>query len=164
MDDLTLSTLTWLRMVRFVQNSNQISNDHLRGYGLTIAQFEALANIRAYQPITQSDLAERLTVSGGGISRMLSRLEREGLISRRQDWKTKYISLTDTGRTVLEEAFPSQLALQSSMFDDVLSEDERIDLHALMKKLYERSVERRSRSADGTSAGDDGNGDSADRG
>lgn len=144
MDDLTLSTLTWLRMVRFVQNSNQLSNDHLKQFDLTVGQFEALANIRAYQPITQSDLAERLTVSGGGISRMLTRLERDGLIARRQDWKTKYISLTDKGRALLEEAFPSQLALQSSMFDDALSESERIELHALMKKLYERSAARRS--------------------
>lgn len=148
MDDLTLSTLTWLRMVRFVQNSNQLSNDHLRQFGLTVAQFEALAHIRNFQPVTQTDLAERLTVSGGGISRMLSRLERDGLISRRQDWKTKYISLTDKGRAVLEEAFPSQLALQSSMFDEALSEDERIELHALMKKLYERSVERRGAAAE----------------
>lgn len=148
MDDLTLSTLSWLRMARFVQNSNQISNGHLRQFGLTVGQFEALANISAYQPVTQSDLAARLTVSGGGISRMLSRLERDGLISRRQDWKTKYISLTDKGRAVLEEAFPSQLALQSSMFDEALSEDERIELHALMKKLYERSVERRGAAAE----------------
>lgn len=143
MDDLTLSTLTWLRMARFVQNSNQISNDHLRRFGLTIGQFEALANISAYQPITQSDLAMRLTVSGGGISRMVARLERDGLISRRQDWKTKYISLTDKGKDLLEQTFPSQLALQSSMFDDVLDETEKTELHALLKKLYDHSVERR---------------------
>ncbi|WP_453985571.1 MarR family winged helix-turn-helix transcriptional regulator [Brevibacterium casei] len=143
MDDLTLSTLSWLRMARFVQNSNQISNDHLRQFGLTIGQFEALANISAYQPITQSDLATRLTVSGGGISRMVARLERDGLISRRQDWKTKFISLTEKGRDLLEQAFPSQLALQSSMFDDVLDEEEMTELHALLKKLYDHSVERR---------------------
>ncbi|GAA0035060.1 MarR family winged helix-turn-helix transcriptional regulator [Brevibacterium metallidurans] len=143
MDDLTLSTLSWLRMARFVQNSNQISNGHLRQFGLTVGQFEALANISAYQPVTQSDLAARLTVSGGGISRMVARLERDGLISRRQDWKTKYISLTEKGRDLLEQAFPSQLALQSSMFDDVLDEDEMTELHALLKKLYDHSVERR---------------------
>ena len=143
MDDLTLSTLSWLRMARFVQNSNQISNGHLRQFGLTVGQFEALANISAYQPVTQSDLAARLTVSGGGISRMVARLERDGLISRRQDWKTKYISLTEKGRDLLEQAFPSQLALQSSMFDDVLDEEEMTELHALLKKLYDHSVERR---------------------
>ena len=142
MEDLSLSTLIWLRMVRFVQNSNQLSNEHLRQFGLTVAQFEALAHIRNFEPITQSELAEGLTVSGGGISRMLARLEAEGLISRRQDWKTKHISLTDKGRELLERAFPSQLEQQSSLFDDALTDDEKVHLHALMKKLYDTSRER----------------------
>lgn len=142
MEDLSLSTLIWLRMARFVQNSNQLSNDHLRQFGLTVAQFEALAHIRNFEPITQSALAEGLTVSGGGISRMLARLESEDLISREQDWKTKHISLTPKGRELLERAFPSQLEQQASLFDDSLSEDEKVQLHALMKKLYDTSRKR----------------------
>ncbi|WP_434591349.1 MarR family winged helix-turn-helix transcriptional regulator [Brevibacterium sp. 1718] len=142
MDDLSLSTLIWLRMARFVQNSNQLSNEHLRQFGLTVAQFEALAHIRNFEPITQSALAEGLTVSSGGISRMLARLESEGLISREQDWKTKHISLTPKGRELLERAFPSQQEQQASLFDDSLSEDEKGQLHALMKKLYDTSRKR----------------------
>lgn len=142
MEDLSLSTLIWLRMARFVQNSNQLSNEHLRRFGLTVAQFEALAHIRNFEPITQSELAEGLTVSGGGISRMLARLESEGLISREQDWKTKHISLTPKGRELLERAFPSQQEQQASLFDDSLSEDEKVQLHALMKKLYDTSRKR----------------------
>ncbi|SMX65622.1 DNA-binding transcriptional regulator, MarR family [Brevibacterium iodinum ATCC 49514] len=142
MEDLSLSTLIWLRMARFVQNSNQLSNEHLRRFGLTVAQFEALAHIRNFEPITQSELAEGLTVSGGGISRMLARLESEGLISREQDWKTKHISLTAKGRELLERAFPSQQRQQASLFDDSLSEDEKVQLHALMKKLYDTSRKR----------------------
>ncbi|WP_240372621.1 MarR family winged helix-turn-helix transcriptional regulator [Brevibacterium zhoupengii] len=143
MEDLSLSTLVWLRMVRFVENSNQLSNDHLRQFDLTLAQFEALAHIRNFQPITQTDLARGLTVTGGGISRMLSRLEAEGLISRQQDWKTKHISLTDKGTELLAQAYPSQLDQQASLFDEVLDEDEKTQLHALMKKLYEHSITRR---------------------
>lgn len=139
MDDLNLSTLIWLRMARFVQNSNQLSNEHLRQFGLTVAQFEALAHIRNFEPITQSALAEGLTVSGGGISRMLTRLENERLISREQDWKTKHISLTSKGHELLERAFPSQVDQQASLFDDALTEDEKVHLHALMKKLYDTS-------------------------
>ncbi|MGO3022841.1 MAG: MarR family winged helix-turn-helix transcriptional regulator [Brevibacterium sp.] len=142
MEDLSLSTLIWLRMARFVQNSNQLSNEHLRRFGLTVAQFEALAHIRNFEPITQSELAKGLTVSGGGISRMLARLESEGLISREQDWKTKHISLTPKGRELLERAFPSQQEQQASLFDDSLSEDEKVQLHALMKKLYDTSRKR----------------------
>ncbi|MDN5635222.1 MAG: MarR family transcriptional regulator, partial [Brevibacterium sp.] len=125
MEDLSLSTLIWLRMVRFVQNSNQLSHDHLRRFGLTLAQFEALAHIRNFAPITQTDLARGLTVTGGGISRMLTRLEAEGLISRQQDWKTKHISLTEEGAELLDRAYPSQLEQQASLFDEVLDEAEK---------------------------------------
>lgn len=143
MKDMSLSTLIWLRMVRFVQNSNQMSNTHLHRFDLTIAQFEMLSHIRAYEPVTQSDLAKGLTVTGGGVSRMVSRLEREGLLSREQDWKTKFISLTDAGRQRLDEAYPAQIEFQSALFDEALDEDEKTQLHALMKKLYEHSVARR---------------------
>lgn len=143
MEDLSLSMLIWLRMVRFVQNSNQMSNDHLARFDLTIAQFEALSHIRSYEPLTQSDLAKGLTLSGGGVSRMVSRLERDGLITREQDWRTKFISLTQAGRNLFEKAYPTQLDFQNSLFDEVLNEEEKTHLHALMKKLYEHSVERR---------------------
>lgn len=142
MEKLSLSTLIWLRMARFVQNSNQMSNSHLQRFDLTIAQFEMLSHIRAYEPVTQSNLAKGLTVSGGGVSRMVSRLERDGLISREQDWKTKFISLTDIGRRRLERAYPAQLDFQAALFDQVLDEDEKTQLHALLKKLYDHSVER----------------------
>src|SRR5699024_3888068 len=113
MRELSQSMLIWLRMVRFVQHSNQTSNDNLRRHGLTVAQFEALSHVRAFEPVTQTELAEGLTISCGGVSRMLSRLEKDGLISREQNWKTKYISLTAKGRAKLAEAYPEQLALQT---------------------------------------------------
>ncbi|HCG55638.1 MULTISPECIES: MarR family transcriptional regulator [Brevibacterium] len=144
MEKLSLSTLIWLRMARFVQNSNQMSNTHLQRFDLTIAQFEALSHIRAFEPVTQSDLAKGLTVSDGGISRMVSRLEREGLITREQSWKTKHISLTQAGRRLVDEAYPAQLDFQAALFDEVLDEDEKTQLHRLMKKLYEHSIERRN--------------------
>nr|WP_216629566.1 MarR family transcriptional regulator [Brevibacterium renqingii] len=140
-------------MVRFVENSNRLSNEHLHRFGLTVAQFEALAHIRNFQPITQSDLADGLTVSGGGISRMLARLEREGLIRREQEWKTKHISLTEAGREIIERAYPAQVAQQSTMFD-ALDEDEKWQLHTLMKKLYDSSRARRARRSQDSQPGE----------
>src|SRR5699024_12330132 len=102
-------------MARFVQNSNQVSNEYLRQFGITVAQFEALAHIRKFQPITQSDLAAGLPVSGGGISRMLARLGREGLIRRGPAWKTKHTSLTAEGRALIDRASPVQVAQQSTV-------------------------------------------------
>ena len=142
MEQNTLSSLVWLRMVRFVQRSNQLSNEFLERYNMTVAQFDVLAQIHIYEPITQMDLAEKLTVSSGGISRMLTRLEKEGLIVRKQDWKIKYISLSDKGRTLMQKTIPEQTAFQSSLFDEVLDEEEKKQLYNLMTKLQKYSLEK----------------------
>lgn len=140
MNDRPLGLLIWLRMARFVQRSNQISNEFLSHSGLSVAQFEVLSHIKAYQPVTQTDLASRLVVTGGGISRMLSRLESCGLISRETEWKTKYISLTDMGGELLDLIYLDQVRLQASMFDDVLTENEQKQLYTLMRKVHQNSL------------------------
>lgn len=138
----TLGSLIWLRVSRFTHQSNLLSNDFLKQYGLTTAQFDVLNQISVYQPLTQRELAEKVTVTQGGISRMLSRLEKEGLIVRKQDWKTKTISLTERGEEKLNDAFHAQLNFQSSFFDDTLTEEEQKTLLSLMSKVQKYSEQR----------------------
>jgi DNA-binding MarR family transcriptional regulator len=144
MQERPLGLMIWLRMARFVQRSNHISTEYLSQWGLTVAQFEVLSTVRAYQPVTQTDLAARLTVSCGGISRMLTRLEAENLITRSPEWKTNYISLTQTGREKLRAAYPGQVELQASMFDDVLDETEQKQLYALLRKVHKNSLKKQA--------------------
>ncbi len=138
----TLGSLIWLRLMRFTNQSNQMSNDFLKRFDLTTAQFDVLMQIRIYQPLTQMELAEKVTVTQGGISRMLVRLEKEGYIVRKQDWKTKTISLTNKAETILEQAMPEQLAFQSSFFDDILNEEEQKTLYTLMTRVHKYSQKR----------------------
>ncbi|MFF2889375.1 MarR family winged helix-turn-helix transcriptional regulator [Paenibacillus sp. NPDC057967] len=139
MQNNTIGSLIWLRLMRFTNQSNQMSNTFLKRFGLTTAQFDALMQIRAYQPLTQMELAEKVTVTQGGISRMLERLEKEGYIVRKQDWKTKTISLSEKGEAVLELAMPEQLAFQSSFFEEVLSKEEQQTLYTLMTRVHKHS-------------------------
>ncbi|MGG4455165.1 MarR family winged helix-turn-helix transcriptional regulator [Brevibacillus porteri] len=138
----TIGSLIWLRLMRFTTQSNQLSNEFLTRFDLTTAQFDVLMQISVYQPLTQSELAEKVTVTQGGISRMLVRLEKEGYIVRKQDWKTKTISLTEKGEAVLDQAFPEQLAFQSSFFDEVLSEEEQKTLYTLMTRVHKNSQKK----------------------
>jgi DNA-binding MarR family transcriptional regulator len=144
MQERPLGLMIWLRMARFVQRSNHISTEYLSQAGLTVAQFEALSHVSAYQPVTQTDLAARLTVSCGGVSRMLTRLEAENLITRTPDWKINYISLTEAGAEKLRAVYPGQVELQASMFDDVLDEAEQKQLYALMRKVQKNSLKKRA--------------------
>ena len=135
----TLGSLIWLRMMRFTNQSNQLSNEFLNRFDLTTAQFDVLMQIKTYAPLTQSELAEKVTVTQGGMSRMLARLEKEELIERKQDWKTKTISLTAKGEQMIDAATPCQLHFQSSFFEDVLTEEEMKTLYTLTSKLEKNS-------------------------
>jgi len=139
----TLGTLTWIRMMRFTTQSNQLSNEFLKRFDLTTAQFDVLIQIKTYAPITQSQLAEKVTVTQGGMSRMLARLEKEGLIERKQNWKTKTISLTSKGEQMIDAATPSQLHFQSSFFEEVLTTEEIKSLYIAMTKLEKHSREKK---------------------
>lgn len=140
MKNNTLGSLIWLRLIRFTHRSNQLSNEFLKRFDLTTAQFDVLMQISIYQPLTQSELADKITVTQGGISRMLARIEQEGHIERTQDWKTKTIRLTDKGEAVLHQALDHQIAFQSSFFDEVLSEEEQKTLYQLMSRVHKHSV------------------------
>jgi DNA-binding MarR family transcriptional regulator len=142
MKNNTLGSLIWLRIMRFTHQSNLLSNEFLKDFGLTTAQFDVLLQISAFSPITQAELAEKVTVTEGGISRMLSRLEKDGLIKRQQEWKTKKISLTEQGEQLLNQAFDAQLAFQSSFFDEALSKEEQKVLLNLMSRVQKNSEKR----------------------
>ncbi len=143
MKNHTLGTLTWIRIMRFTAQSNQLSNEFLKRFDLTTAQFDVLIQIKTYAPITQCQLAEKVTVTQGGMSRMLARLEKEGLIERKQNWKTKAISLTAKGEQMIDAATPSQLHFQSSFFEDVLTDEEMKTLYKVMTKLEKHSQEKK---------------------
>ncbi len=51
-------------------------------YGLTNERLGALATIRAHEPISLSALAEAESISLPTISRMVAKLEAEGLVKR----------------------------------------------------------------------------------
>lgn len=138
----TLETLIWLRIMRFANQSNQLSNEFLKRFHLTTAQFDVLVQIHVYEPLTQSELAEKVTVTQGGMSRMLARLEKEGYIIRTQEWKTKTICLTDKAKKILEKALPAQIDFQSSFFEDVLTKEEIQTLYSLMTRVHKYSMQR----------------------
>lgn len=138
-----LAMLSWIRITRFQQIGNHLSNEFLQPFCITVAQFDVLIQVFAHQPLSQQELAEYLSISGGGVSHMVKRLEKMDLIVRKQDWKVKYISLTDKGQVLLEEIIPLLSDFQTSMFD-VLDEQELQQLYKTMRKLHQHNVQKKS--------------------
>ncbi|MCR6850453.1 MarR family transcriptional regulator [Bacillus sp. IBL03825] len=132
-DKNRLSLLIWFRLARFYQESNQLSHLHLRKFSISVSQFDVLVQIMTHQPISQKELGAKLLVTKGGVTQMLARLEKDGLIERSQTWRTKLISLTDSGQKILNLSLPEQSDFQASMFDCLDEEEKKQFLNTLRK-------------------------------
>ena len=53
----TIGSLIWLRLIRFTNQSNQMSNEFLKRFDLTTAQFDVLMQIRIYQPLNTNGVS-----------------------------------------------------------------------------------------------------------
>ncbi|SDJ03752.1 MarR family winged helix-turn-helix transcriptional regulator [Natribacillus halophilus] len=129
--------LLWFRLAHFYNQSVKASNEHLAAYDLSIAQFDVLVQIGAHQPITQQELAQKLLVSKGNITQLIRKMEDRELITRRQEWKTKYITLTEQGERLYQEVVPQQEQFQASQFQ-ALSKEEQKQLLELLTKLQKQ--------------------------
>ncbi len=86
-----------------------------RDHGLPLTSYEVLMYLGDSErdSLRMGELAERLLLSRSGITRLVDRLERQGLVERRRcpvDGRGFEASLTDAGRTKLAAARPSHLA------------------------------------------------------
>ncbi|TES52877.1 MarR family transcriptional regulator [Halalkalibacterium halodurans] len=114
--------------------SNKRSNQHLKKWGLSISQFDLLVQIGTHQPLSQQELAERLLVTKGNMTHALGKLEKLGLVKREQEWRTKLITLTEKGESLLADVLPEQQRFQAAQFDS-LTNEEQLELLRLLKKL-----------------------------
>ena len=140
MNSNRLDLMLWFRISRIYTQSIRLSNQHLSQWGLTAAQFDILVQVGMNDRITQQDLGEKLFVTKGNITHLLQKMERLELIRREQQWKTKYVSLTERGKQLYQEVVPSQEQFQASQFDR-LDKKEKKQLNDLLKKLkYEEET------------------------
>ena len=134
MKKIPYELVVWLRLSRLTHQVNCLSNDFLRQFDLTITQFEIMVQVATYQPITQIDLANKLTVTQGGISRLLSRMVEDELIIKKKEGKNNYIQLSPRGQKKLDDAYNKQVDYQVEMFKD-LSKEEQKTLFRLLTKV-----------------------------
>ncbi len=130
----TGAVLAWLRLARVFQKIDRASAEHLRAWGLSLAQFDVLAQVGSSEGITQQELADKLLVTKGNICQLLDRLEQHGLIRRRQEGRVNHLFLTDAGTHLYQEAVPAQEAFITEQLA-ALAPEEQAQLLALLRKL-----------------------------
>ena len=85
----------------------------LASHDLTASEFEVLQQLELSddRSLRMSALADSAHLTQSALSRLVSRLERDGLLERKaceQDRRSQYVSLTAAGRSRYAEARPTQ--------------------------------------------------------
>jgi len=125
----------WLRMV-----SNAVSQSFARkleGEGVTVAEWVLLRVLYDAGPIAPTDLARRIGMTKGAISKLADRLVNKALVARTaspDDGRGQTLALTDPGRALTPRL--AALADQNdAAFFQTLTPDERAQLDRLLRKL-----------------------------
>src|SRR5699024_4741643 len=132
--DRRLSILLWFNLSRFFNHSIRLSNQHLKEWNLSAAQFDVLVQVGSTERLTQKELGNRLLVTKGNITQLLTKMEKMELIQREREWKTNYLSLTTKGSELYQAVVPKQETFQAAQFSN-LNRNEKLQLLDLLKKL-----------------------------
>ncbi len=132
-----LAVLTWMRIVRVAQKVSHAGAEHITRYGLSGALFDALAKIAGDEGITQQEVAEQLLVTKGNVSQLLTKLEQQGLIEKRQQGHANHLYVTSKGQALLDEITPNHDDFITARMSQ-LSDEELRQLNDLLRKLDKR--------------------------
>lgn len=109
----------------------------LKRYGLTSAQFSVLDALYHSGPATMRQITDRTLSTPGNMTVVVRNLERDGLLSRRQnpsDARSQLLDITNTGRRKMAEIWPAYTAQLKSLHA-ALTDAEKRTLAFLLDKI-----------------------------
>ncbi|MGE0844937.1 MAG: MarR family winged helix-turn-helix transcriptional regulator [Flavobacteriaceae bacterium] len=115
-------------------------NAAFAAHGLKYPNYAVLATLRsagAPFELTPSALQNTMVLTSGGLSKLLGRLERNGLITRKSgpnDGRTVIVRLTEKGRKLVDGAMATQAKVEHELIASI-SPQERIVLQSLLRRL-----------------------------
>ena len=110
----TAEVKLWLMYLRaHAALMREMEGELQRVHGMSLTWLDVLVqlSLAENQRMTHSRLGQRMLVSQGGITRLVDRMAKAGLVTRRasrKDRRTSYVVLTQKGRDALEEMRPTQ--------------------------------------------------------
>ena len=128
-------------------------------FGLARVEFVVIYSLALQDGVTASEIAASTAFPKNTLSRAVNQLIKRGLVMRRTDLvdrRQQFLSLTEGGRLIFDEALPRFVALEEEMLAP-LSLIERETLSALMARvvlaMFDTGDEQGSETAPGAVAG-----------
>ncbi|WP_062213875.1 MarR family winged helix-turn-helix transcriptional regulator [Demequina oxidasica] len=121
-----------------IQTWNVVDTAVRREAGVSLGDYEGLKVIEDRRTSRVNQVAEDLVITVGGASKLADRLERAGLLIRRQnaeDRRSSVLELTDHGTAVLNRAARVVSAELHRYFDASITAEELHKLGLTLRKL-----------------------------
>lgn len=135
MDRTQISLNTFVGLNRTLDHLMKIVKTDVQRYGLNVTEFavmELLYN-KGDQPIQR--IGNRVLIASSSITYVVDKLEEKGCVVRQRNEKDKRVtnaSLTDKGRSMMDEIFPDHASTLESTFS-VLTDEEITVLQTALK-------------------------------
>lgn len=139
--DLALAQMAVSKRISLLaRRLEKLATDTLGPLGLDPGEFEVLATLLRSGPdheMAPSGLNRWLMISGGGLTKRMTRLEERGLIARRldpADRRSLLVALTAEGKDLAERAVLAHSAATAELIDR-LGPDAREQLSSLLREM-----------------------------
>lgn len=131
-----LSLRLWIALARCYSTVAREVAVRVADYGLTTPQFGILEALYHLGPLSQGELADKLLVTGGNITYVMDRLEKEGLVTRDRsgpDRRVVIARLTSEGEDLIRRVFPGHARFIHELTEG-LSTEEKNTARTLLKR------------------------------
>lgn len=122
------------RLARTIESSLRANHD------LTLVDFEALLRLGRSEEcqMSMSQLAAQMVLTSGGVTRLIDRLVKEGLVERvscPSDRRVQWAQLTEAGESAVVVALDTHLADLDEHFFSVMSPQETKTVVTVLERL-----------------------------
>ena len=129
----------WELLAQVSQAYRTLSDNFMDRIGMHRAQASLLCRLFVNNGLTQSEIAEQLSVQGATITNILQRMEEAGLVTRQRDSEDNRlvrVYLTEAGRQK-ERAITEQFLKLEGMIFEGMNENDRLRMRALLQQMLQ---------------------------
>jgi DNA-binding MarR family transcriptional regulator len=125
----------WELLAQVCQAYRSLSDAFMDQIEMHRAQATLLCRLFVQEGMTQSEIADQLSVQGATVTNMLQRMEEAGLVTRQRDVEDNRlvrVYLTDAGRSKERSIVEQFVKVEETMFEGLTQED-RASLRRMLR-------------------------------
>jgi MarR family transcriptional regulator, 2-MHQ and catechol-resistance regulon repressor len=138
-----LALKLWVVMSRANNALSERLQASVSAHDLTLTEFGILEVLFHKGPLLLGEVQRRILVSSGGVTYLVDRLEKKGLVERREcpgDRRARYAALTEAGEELIRRIFPSHAECIEALMSPLSEEEQRLAV-SLMRRIGRSAVE-----------------------